>query len=222
MHEEKEIIKNNKKEVSAKVDQFGCEIFEFRLDNWIHLFFISFHAPAVSKPNWFASQAFVNQHTHSAKLEAKINLILFQLIKVVPSEDCLPTLSSKERILTYFTRESITVWLTSCLTGLDQPNKSICCKFNMSKSAECTQVKQEVIQTVILPLWRKWIFSDLVESILMPMRIAVSEGEWISALRCLQLYSSLSSILLVWLRQGVAKNLVQLLSKCWRRNQLAL
>ena len=33
MHEEKEIIKNNKKEVSAKVDQFGCEIFEFRLDN---------------------------------------------------------------------------------------------------------------------------------------------------------------------------------------------
>ena len=100
--------------------------------------------------------------------------------------------------------------------------KSICCKFNISKSAECTQVKQEVIQTVILPLWRKWIFSDLVESILMPMRIAVSEGEWISALRCLQLYSSLSSILLVWLRQGVAKNLVQLLSKCWRRNQLAL
>jgi hypothetical protein len=46
---------------------------------------------------------------------------------------------------------SITVPLTSCLTGLDQPVLQIKTKIVSSHTADSKQVKQEVNGTVILP-----------------------------------------------------------------------
>ena len=53
---------------------------------------------------------------------------------------------------THHIGESITLQLTSCLTGLDLTKQENFGSFNISKAAESKQHKQEIRWTVILPL----------------------------------------------------------------------
>ena len=60
-----------------------------------------------------------------------------------------------QRTLTYFVRGSVTVLLTSCLMLVwMQPNKWICCLFNISKAPECKLINPEVNNTVRLSIMR--------------------------------------------------------------------
>ena len=81
--------------------------------------------------------------------------------------------SFKQRKLTYFKSGSISVWLTSCLTGLDLTKQVNPLFFNIIKAAESTQIKRRSTvptPTVILPL-TKWVFYALK---FVPKRVGTS------------------------------------------------